>query len=712
MIKKYVRKFLSDLHESGGWKALLFHSSWSLTLTSGLSYFFGLVRDKVLAYQFGLSRTVDIYSASFTLPEALLSFFVGSALAAAFIPLFAKKHDQDKAAAHRYAHQMISWSLLVMVVVGALAAILLPHVPHWFVKGFSPAETEQWVRLTRLMLLSPLLFSLSNTLGQMLISRRDFLWYGLSPVLYNLGIIFGLLVLAPRFGLTGLVCGTLIGVLMHLGIRLIPLAWGAQGFRLRLDFSLSPEMRETARLMLPKMLHFGMNSLMLIQFSNLASDLPAGSVATYSYARNFQSLPVSLLGIAIATAIFPSLSRDAGKGDFAKFRLDFRKGRTRILLYTTLGALALALAGKPMIFVLLGGGEFTAENVAFLAKVLAVYCLSIPLESLMHLYHRGYYSLQNSAIPSLFHAANIGLSILVANLLAGPIGIYAIPVGFTVGLAVHLAMVMSLFPWFLKRTEKGVRLSPKLERAKKWIVLVIVVASLASAWVFIKGGKSSPGPEVVLSHVADPKEGNLRFYWKDEQGEHLGNYQSLIDHVKGKGQELRFAMNAGIFDAKFQPLGLYIEDGEMLHELNTEKDGFGNFFLQPNGVFYLTGQNEAGIATTDDFRLSSDIQYATQSGPMLLIGGEFNPELREDSENLHIRNGVGLLPDGKLVFAISKEKINFYHFARFFKELGCKEALYLDGFISKAYLPEKDWVELGGPFVGMIGETRGRLDTE
>ena len=91
---------------------------------------------------------------------------------------------------------------------------------------------------------------------------------------------------------------------------------------------------------------------------------------------------------------------------------------------------------------------------------------------------------------------------------------------------------------------------------------------------------------------------------------------------------------------------------------------------------------------------------------MLLINGEFHPALREDSDNLRIRNGVGILPDGKLIFAISKEKINFYNFAKFFKELGCQQALYLDGFISKTYLPDQGLVDLGGTFVGMIGEVR------
>jgi uncharacterized protein YigE (DUF2233 family) len=130
--------------------------------------------------------------------------------------------------------------------------------------------------------------------------------------------------------------------------------------------------------------------------------------------------------------------------------------------------------------------------------------------------------------------------------------------------------------------------------------------------------------------------------------------------------------------------------------------------MEPNGVFYLTDKNEAVVCQTSEFKLSDHIKYATQSGPMLVINGNIHPAFKQGSSNLNIRNGVGILPEGKLIFAMSKNVINFYDFAKYFKNLGCKNALYLDGFVSRTYLPEKNWIQLDGNFGVMIGVTQSK----
>ena len=131
----------------------------------------------------------------------------------------------------------------------------------------------------------------------------------------------------------------------------------------------------------------------------------------------------------------------------------------------------------------------------------------------------------------------------------------------------------------------------------------------------------------------------------------------------------------------------------------------GNFYLKPNGVFYITDKNIAGISVTEKFD-SKNIKYATQSGPMLLIYSKIHPDFKADSKNLNIRNGVGILPNNKIVFAMSKKEINLYDFANYFKKLGCKNALYLDGFVSRTYLPKEDWFQTDGNFGVMIGITK------
>ncbi|MEO8239162.1 MAG: phosphodiester glycosidase family protein [Flavobacterium sp.] len=124
----------------------------------------------------------------------------------------------------------------------------------------------------------------------------------------------------------------------------------------------------------------------------------------------------------------------------------------------------------------------------------------------------------------------------------------------------------------------------------------------------------------------------------------------------------------------------------------------GNFYLKPNGVFYLTTENVPEICTTEMFHNNGKVAYATQSGPMLVIENQIHPAFKEGSPNLNIRNGVGILPNGKMVFVLSKKEVNFYDFAKYFKDLGCKNALYLDGFVSRAYLPSENWIQTDGNF--------------
>ncbi len=171
-------------------------------------------------------------------------------------------------------------------------------------------------------------------------------------------------------------------------------------------------------------------------------------------------------------------------------------------------------------------------------------------------------------------------------------------------------------------------------------------------------------------------------------------------------------MNGGMYLKDQSPQGLYIENGFTLSQIDTIQNGYGNFYLQPNGIFYLTSNGEGFICTTSDFRNKDNIKYATQSGPMLLIEGKIHPKFRKGSHNVHIRNGVGVLPDGQLLFAISKERINFFDFASYFKQNGCKNALYLDGFVSRVYLPSKNWIQLDGNFGVIIGETKPIVSKE
>jgi uncharacterized protein YigE (DUF2233 family) len=205
-----------------------------------------------------------------------------------------------------------------------------------------------------------------------------------------------------------------------------------------------------------------------------------------------------------------------------------------------------------------------------------------------------------------------------------------------------------------------------------------------------------------VTYIVDTKKQDLRLYWKNDENEIFKSIENLNKWLYSKDKKLIFAMNGGMFNKEHSPQGLFIEAGKQITPLDTAK-GSGNFYLMPNGVFYLTSKRTPKICSTPEYKETEQVVYATQSGPMLVINGQIHPAFKAGSTNLNIRNGVGILADNRVVFAMSKKEINFYDFADYFRKLGCKEALYLDGFVSRTYLPEQNWLQTDGDFGVMIG---------
>jgi len=208
-----------------------------------------------------------------------------------------------------------------------------------------------------------------------------------------------------------------------------------------------------------------------------------------------------------------------------------------------------------------------------------------------------------------------------------------------------------------------------------------------------------------ITYIADPKRQDIHLYWKDEHQQIFRSLQNLKTWLEGRGQTLLFAMNGGMYRPGNIPQGLYIENQKTIIPLDTSR-GNGNFYLQPNGVFYLTMDNVPFICTTTEFVNDGRVKFATQSGPMLLTNGKMHPAFQTGSANLNIRNGVGLLHSNQMVFVMSKKKISFYEFAAYFKSLHCQNALYLDGLVSRTYLPQKGWTQMDGDFGVIIGVTK------
>ena len=224
---------------------------------------------------------------------------------------------------------------------------------------------------------------------------------------------------------------------------------------------------------------------------------------------------------------------------------------------------------------------------------------------------------------------------------------------------------------------------------------------LLSLPAFASGKCSLTDPSLTLqSYTVDPHRERIVMYWQNEDGKAWGSLRSLLGDINRDGQ-VQMAMNGGIYDKAYAPLGLYIENGRQLTPLNRASGG-GNFFIRPGGVFYLRGQ-KAGIVSINKFRPSPAIRYAVQYGPMLIENGKINWRLKPSASSRKLRNGVGITGDGKVVFMLSARETNFYDFACYAQsKLNVRQMLYLDGTISKMYQKGGSVPWQYHPFVTMI----------
>jgi uncharacterized protein YigE (DUF2233 family) len=204
----------------------------------------------------------------------------------------------------------------------------------------------------------------------------------------------------------------------------------------------------------------------------------------------------------------------------------------------------------------------------------------------------------------------------------------------------------------------------------------------------------------------DPARQDLRLYLDDGHGNVLGNFTALEKQVAAEAGKLLFAANAGMFDPTSKPVGLLVENGEEKFPLNLA-DGAGNFFMKPNGVFVINQHHHALVVDSPNYAtLATPAVWATQSGPLLVHGGDINPDLNPNSKSRKIRSGVGVTAKGEIVFALSRHPVSFYEFAELFRaKFQCPNALYLDGDISDFHTTgtsEKEGQHHFGPMFGLI----------
>jgi uncharacterized protein YigE (DUF2233 family) len=244
------------------------------------------------------------------------------------------------------------------------------------------------------------------------------------------------------------------------------------------------------------------------------------------------------------------------------------------------------------------------------------------------------------------------------------------------------------------------------------LLIIVSLVALSRAGAVETKDVTFNGKRHVVSTVDLDKE-SLELFLKDEKGVYFNSFENIDRWLASRKRRLVFAMNAGMFHPGFAPVGLFVNRGRVLGWLNLD-EGEGNFFLKPNGVFAVT---DAGAAVAESSRFSAwlakngreKLQVATQSGPLLVIDGKLHPAFRATSESRLYRNGVGVVTPRRVAFAISSDPVNFYEFARFFRDgLGCANALFLDGTISSLYTGDPSHRVIRFPLGPIIGVSEER----
>lgn len=405
----------------------------------------GFSRDRLLASSFGAGDLLDVYYAAFRLPDLVYGFLVLGALSAAFVPVFTNfLIKEERGAAWELARGVM---ILLFVTLGGLSLlgiILAPWLAMWLAPGFSPEKQALVATMTRVMLLSPLLLGISAVFGGMLVSFKQFLVYSLSPIFYNIGIIFGILWLYPWMGSVGLAWGVVVGSFLHMLVQ-YP-AVRKSGFRLKnFSFSLtSPGLRKVIRLMIPRSLTVAVNQLTLLIVTIFASTLVSGSLAVFTLAINIQSVPLGLFGIAFSLAAFPALSTLAVKEDFSQFFRLLTETSLRILYFVLPLSAFIIIFRAEMVRVILGSGAFNWEDTITTFQILGLLALSLFAQSLVPLFVRAFFALENTRLPLYAAFFSELIRIILIPFLLPRYQVLGLAIAFTIGSIINFFLLYIL----------------------------------------------------------------------------------------------------------------------------------------------------------------------------------------------------------------------------------------------------------------------------
>jgi len=379
-------------------------------LISGL---LGLFRDRLLAGSFGAGDELDIYYAAFRIPDFISFVLIMGAISAAIIPIFSEYLVRSREEAWRFFSNLVNLFFISLIIISAILIIFVPQILSVIAPGFTGDKKESAVLLTRIMFLSPILLGISNIISGILRVFRRFLVTSLAPIMYNLGIIFGIMFFVPSMGLKGLAWGVVFGAFLHLFVQ-IPILLKV-GFRPKkvLNF-FEPGFLRAVKLTIPRAIGLAAGQINLIVITAIGSTLTAGSIAVFSLASNLQKLPITLIAISFSTAAFPFLALYFSKKDKEKLIQEFSSVFRQILFLIVPISILIFILRAQIVRIILGTGKFGWADTQLTAACLGIFSFAIFAYALVLLISKTFYAFQNTKIPALVALLTVGLNIALS----------------------------------------------------------------------------------------------------------------------------------------------------------------------------------------------------------------------------------------------------------------------------------------------------------
>lgn len=412
MVTKILRIFHKEI--AGVHQAAFLLGTFTL-----LSQLLALVRDRMLAGFFGASQTLDLYYTAFRIPDLIYASVASLVSISVLIPFFSGVFEERKSEARKLLSSVFTVFVSVMVAVSVLAFILMPYIVHIFFSNLGDEKTlAELTSLSRLLLLQPICLGISNVFGVITQIGKRFFIYALSPILYNLSIIIGLIFLYPHYGIRGVIAGVILGGLMHFVIQ-IPYAIKERMLpRFTLDIDMKM-IRDVIKISIPRTIALSANMFELIIITSFASWLIIGSVSVFNLALNLQSVPFAIVGVSYALAAFPTLSACFAKGERQKFMEHIVTAARHIIFWSVpISALFIVLRAQ-IVRTILGNGSFNWENTRLTAACLALFVVSLVAQGLELLFIRAYYAAGNTRKPVIINVISSIVTVVCPLILLG-----------------------------------------------------------------------------------------------------------------------------------------------------------------------------------------------------------------------------------------------------------------------------------------------------